>query len=231
MNDKNPSISKVLKAINSTQRRDILRTLNFFRRPLSFTELMKELEASSTSSRFSYHLNVLVDAGLASKDGEGKYGLTQLGSRTGLLLELSQEDEKSVVFSSLYLAYSNLTPGDCLIATLVIPSLVVFISGVFIYFNLLLIIAGGVTIVSIFTYLYSKMNSIVAMIFFSSFLWVVFVPGKVYLAAMYLLLLVTCVPLMYPADQLLPFPFNLMLSVFTGFATLIVAAIYYQKYS
>ncbi|MHA2298127.1 MAG: winged helix-turn-helix domain-containing protein [Candidatus Hodarchaeales archaeon] len=231
MSEENPGISKVIKAINSTQRRDILRTLNFIKKPLSFTELMKErVEKTTSSSQFSYHVNVLADAGLIKKNEEGKYQLTTLGNRTGLLLEMSQEDEKTAIFSSLYLAFSNMTPRDCLLASSLLPVIILFVGSTIIYFNPLLAIITCLTLIAMIVYLYTRLNSLIAMIFLSNILWVMFVPGSFYLAILYFLLLSSFIPILGVEEQLVPPPYNLILSIITITGSIFIAIIYYFRY-
>ncbi|MFX0013315.1 MAG: ArsR/SmtB family transcription factor [Promethearchaeota archaeon] len=240
MSDENPGISKILKAINSTSRRDILRTLNFLKRPMSFTEVMNEVvEESTSSSQFSYHLNVLTDAGLIAKAKDGKYHLTTLGNRTGLLLEMSQEDEKSAVFSSLYLAFSNMTPRDCLLAILIVPMLAMMISSIFNTFNPLLFVISCFPLATILYYLYKRLNSLIAMIFLINFFWVIFVPGTVYLIPLYLLVVLFVISLIDPGaftlyvggSQFFSFPLNILISIVLGMVSIIVASAYYLRYT
>ncbi|MFW9990718.1 MAG: ArsR/SmtB family transcription factor [Candidatus Odinarchaeota archaeon] len=232
MSNEGPGISKIIKAINSTNRRDILRTLNFFKRPLSFTELMNEVgEKSASSSQFSYHLNVLADAGLIAKTRDNKYQLSALGNRTGLLLEMSQEDEHTAVFSSLYLAFSNMTPRDCLLATLIVPLVALMLSSVLYVFNPLLVIVTGLPLVALIYYLYTRLNSIIAMVFLLNFFWVMFVPGTLYLAPLFFLITFTVIPLVDPNAVPLPVPFNIILSSIFGIASLLLAIAYYIKFT
>ncbi|MFX0140929.1 MAG: ArsR/SmtB family transcription factor [Candidatus Hodarchaeota archaeon] len=228
----NPSISKVVKAINSPQRREILRILSLYKRPFTFTELMNEImKKSGTSSQFSYHMKILVEAKLILKVEEEGYKLTQLGNRTGLLLELSQEDESSALFSSLYLAFSNLNPLDCLIALFIIPFLMIFGAGISIHDNLLMVFLGCIGIIGIYVYLYLKLRSFIALFFFNTFLWGFFVRGKEYLVPLYFLFLFTFIPITGEDSQILPNPFNIVMSVLSGLLCIFLMVSYYWKYS
>jgi len=226
VSDENPRISSIIKALNSPQRREILRTLNFFRRSLSFTELMKELDqASSSSSQFSYHINVLLDAGLIQKTSEGKYELTAHGNKTGLLLEMSQEDEKSAVFSELYLSFSNMTPRDCLIAITTLPLLLICIHSAFYSFNPFLLIPAFLLLIGGLIYLYSRVKSLLAMIFFTNVFWVIFVPGKYYLGLLYFTAGYAFIPVL--EENFLTFPFDVLFSFTLIIVSIIVAILYY----
>ena len=225
MSDENPGISSIIKALNSSQRREVLRTLNLFKRPLSFTELMKELDQpASSSSQFSYHVNVLLEAGLVKKN-EGKYELTPLGNKTGLLLEMSQEDEKSAVFSDLYLSFSNMTPRDCLIAIIILPLMLICINSAFITFNPLILLPTFLLLIGGLLILYSRVKSLLAMIFFTNVFWVIFVPGKLYLGLLYFTSVFTFIPIL--EESFLVFPFDVLFSSGLVLISIIIAAIYY----
>lgn len=225
-----PGISKLLKTINSPQRREILRVISSYSRTLSFSNIMEEFrDISTSSSQMAYHLSLLVETGLIEKDKEGKYGMTKLGNRTGLLLEMSHEDENTAIFSSLYFSFSSLNPIDCLIGSLSLIALLLiglsFENGI-----ILLTLVTFVIYSLIITYMYSKLKSIKALLFFTSLLWVFFVRGSIYLFLFIVLQIMTIIPLFDSQFTILPEPINILISTISFVTSIAVAIIYYQKY-
>jgi DNA-binding transcriptional ArsR family regulator len=231
MKSEAPGISAIIKAMNSTQRRTILRLLSSSKIALTFTEILNNVEEGATgSSRLSYHLSLLANVGLIKKNADGKYLMTQLGTRTALILEMTKEDEQSLTFSSLYLAFSNMTPRDALLAVLLLPSIIIAVSG-YISPNVVLLLFGCLTSIGIVGFLYVRLQSLFALLLFSSFIWALFVPGKLYVISLYLLTILASMPLMGSSQQILPEPYNVLVSFIAVIAALFIATLYYKRYA
>ena len=86
--------AKVLKAVSSPLRLEILRLLNTTGN-LSYTEIMNRLKLSPTrdAGRFAYHLKTLLKMDLIEPNAESKrYGLTNLGKT---VVEFADELDES----------------------------------------------------------------------------------------------------------------------------------------
>ena len=76
------TINDVLKALNHDLRRYMIQYLHEISRSTTFTNLLEQMNyETKNSGSFSYHLKLLLDAGLVSKTEENLYTLTSLGER------------------------------------------------------------------------------------------------------------------------------------------------------
>lgn len=193
-----PQIKTVLKALNHANRRDILMYLNNLRREVSFSELMDYLNIDSkSSSQFSYHLKLLLDASLLLKNND-KYSISPLGIKATSMLDLvdTEEPENKSMAQKVSDSFKNLSTSDhVFLATLGITFILFFIPFSFLMSHpqdflvwILPTIIGAIVLVLAFIYAYKKLNYLPSILIMTSIVWVVFLPrnqfkfGTIYLS-------------------------------------------------
>lgn len=197
--DQTPQIKTVLKALNHANRRDILMYLNDLRREVSFSELMDYLNIDSkSSSQFSYHLKLLLDASLLIKNNE-KYSISPLGIKATSMLDLvdTAEPENKSMAQKVSDSYKDLSTMDHLFLSFTSIGFILF----FVPFSLMMVhlqdllfwifptIFGAIALVLIFYYAYRKLNYLPSVLVLTNVVWIVFLPknqlkfGIIYLSS------------------------------------------------
>ncbi|MCY3414551.1 MAG: helix-turn-helix transcriptional regulator [Candidatus Heimdallarchaeota archaeon] len=190
-----PDISSVLKALNHELRREILLYLNEYKRG-SFTALHTHVEERTKSTgQFSYHLKMLIDAGIISKQDDS-YTLTQLGERaTSMITMIDTEVRQPSIAQKISNSYSQLSPLESILISWMIAPLIIFaviMSGFEVVrinpITYLLYILGAVILLIIsFVFMYSKLNYLPSMLALSSVVWILFLEkNHIQLGSMYL---------------------------------------------
>ena len=183
----NPQIKEVLKALNHAKRRDILLYLKDLGRDATFSELMDYLEIDTKiSSQFSYHLKLLLQAGLIEKRNE-KYAITPLGLKATSMLDLVDTSEKTEsIVQKISNSYKNLTIFDQIIISFQAFAIVLFlmtltgIVGDYTKLGVLFLpmILGLIFSIGITIYSYYKLKYIPSILVLSSIIWVIFLSSN-----------------------------------------------------
>ena len=201
--DDNPQIKEVLKALNHAKRRDILVYLKDLERGTGFSELMDYLDSdSNTSSQFSYHLKLLINARLIEKKIE-KYVISPLGLKACSMLDLVDTSEKDdSIVQKISNSYKNVTPLDQILLSFVTLSILLFFMPLQAMFNnnttipyLFLPMIIGLFL-SVFFIFYSslKLKYIPSILILSSIIWIIFLPshqlktGLIYMSSVFSLI-------------------------------------------
>lgn len=181
-----PQIKTVLKALNHTNRRDILIYLNDLRREVSFSELMDYLNIDSkSSSQFSYHLKLLLDASLLIKTNE-KYSISALGIKATSMLDLvdTAEPENKSMAQKVSDSYKDLSIRDHIFLSFTSIGFILF----FLPFSFMMAhlqdlsfwifptIFGAIALVLIFLYAYKKLKYLPSVLILTNVVWIVFLP-------------------------------------------------------
>lgn len=171
---KEVEISEVLKALNHEIRREIIRILDNKRDPVPYTVFMEELQLPA-SSNVAYHIQLLNESTLITKNAEGKYSLTTLGKRSALLIDLVAESETSP-FSNIFLGFSQLNPIETLLGAW---WTFFFIIGFYLFsFNIIIsIMSILLALISIILIVY-RTKTLWTLLVINNFIWIFFAPQK-----------------------------------------------------
>ena len=202
--DDNPQIKEVLKALNHGKRRDMLVYLKDLERGTGFSELMDYLGIDSkTSSQFSYHLKLLLNARLIEKKDE-KYLISPLGLKACSMLDLVDTSEKDdSIVQKISNSYKNITPMDQILLSFLTFSILLFfmpLQGMLndnttIPFLFLPMIIGIFLSLFLIAYSYFKLDKYIpSILILSSIIWIIFLPshqlktGLIYIASVFSLI-------------------------------------------
>ncbi|MHA2366019.1 MAG: DUF7347 domain-containing protein [Candidatus Hodarchaeales archaeon] len=183
------NINDVLKALNHILRREILIYMQDISRGVTFTELLETMEYDSKSSgQFSYHLKLLLETQLIQKiDDNNKYLLTPLGNRATSMINLVDDTSNKTTVQNVINAFKYLTPKEQIfVAWSVVPLVVFSLFAVFLESNpefniwevILLFFMVLSIVLGVILLLYSRLQSIVAILTLSNFIWIVFLPDN-----------------------------------------------------
>ena len=182
-----PQIKEVLKALNHVKRRDILIYLKDLSRLTSFSELMDYLGIDpKTSGQFSYHLKLLLNAQLITKEDD-KYRISSLGVKACSMLDLvdTSEHQESIV-QKIANSYRNITPLDQVIISFEAFALILFfIPLIYIIENpnllskfIIPFFLGIILFVLLTYYSYIKLKYIPSIFVLISIIWIIFLQSN-----------------------------------------------------
>ncbi|MGQ4834143.1 MAG: winged helix-turn-helix domain-containing protein [Candidatus Asgardarchaeia archaeon] len=178
---------KLLKAINSPFRRNILYIV-YKKGRIKYSDLMKEmrLDPKSKSGWFAYHLQILTDALLLTREEENRYiyySLTELGEKTVKFLKEASVDIP--VTSTIVSLFGNLSTLNLVEASW---SIIFFTFGIlFLTYHLMAsnlffnnVLVGSVLLIAFFlieVHLFTKVRSISFFLFLNIY-WIFLKPPK-----------------------------------------------------
>ena len=187
--DNGPEIKEVLKALNHGKRRDNLLYIKDLGRSCGFSELMDYLnEDSKSSGQFSYHIKLLVSAGLLLKQDE-RYQISSLGLKASSILDMVDTSEKTdTIVQKITQSFKNISTFDQVIISFEVFSFILFLIP-FVEFlrnishvqNLSLIlifqlIFGIITFSGLTMYSYRKLKYIPSLLVLTSMVYIIFLP-------------------------------------------------------
>lgn len=185
--DTDPQIKEVLKALNHTVRRDILLYLKNLNREVSFSELMDYLNIDAkTSGQFSYHLKMLQQSNLITKSNE-KYLITPLGVKATSMLDLVNiSDHNDSIVQTISNSFKNITPIDQIILSFhafcyiafILPFLLLLINYNRFAIFLAPMLIGLILLIAITIYSYLKLKYIPSILILFSLIWVIFLTSN-----------------------------------------------------
>lgn len=181
--ENDPQIKEVLKALNHTLRREILLYLKGLNREASFSELMDYCKIDSkVSGQFSYHVKLLQQSNLISKTND-KYLITPLGVKATSMLDVtSLGNNEDSILQKISKSFKNITSFDqivlsfhafCFIA-FILPFVLLLVNYNRFHILLMPMLLGLVLLIFIIIFSYLKLKYIPSVLILFSVIWIIF---------------------------------------------------------
>ena len=228
------AINDVLKALNHDLRRDMIQYLQEVStlRSVTFTDLLESMKyETKNSGSFSYHLKLLLDAGLVSKTEDNTYSITSLGEKANAMVSLVNDDKESSG-QQLYNTFKHLTTFSQLLVAWFPFSLFLFVftvdniinNGLMLTVVDILLFIGTLSLFLVMTIIvYSRLQSFLGLLIIGNLVWLAFLPSHQIrlgtISALTSLGAVAILQLIFP-DFLLNVIFFIVLMTFAGILSL-----------